>query len=49
MLDLGYVELDAEMKSAAVDLLKGGLKRLVKLKVDGVSVRLGTDWKGYRK
>jgi Leucine-rich repeat (LRR) protein len=42
MLDLGDEELDA------VDLLKGGLKKLAKLDVNGGSVRLGTDWEGYR-
>jgi Leucine-rich repeat (LRR) protein len=42
MLDLENEELDA------VDLLKGGLKKLAKLNVNGGSVRLGTDWKGYR-
>jgi hypothetical protein len=42
MLDLGDEELDA------VDFLKGGLKKLAKLNIDGGSVRLGTDWEGYR-
>jgi Leucine-rich repeat (LRR) protein len=42
MLDLGDEELDV------VDLLKGGLKKLAKLNVNGGSVRLGTDWEGYR-
>jgi hypothetical protein len=42
ILDLGDEELDA------VDLLKGGLKKLVKLNFNGDSVRLGTDWEGYR-
>jgi hypothetical protein len=47
MLNLGYGELGVEKKDAAVDLLKGGLKNLSKLTLNKVSVRLGTDWKGY--
>jgi hypothetical protein len=59
MLNLGYDEFGVEKKDAA-DLLKGGLKNLsklifkrgskkmVRLKMNGKSVRLGTDWEGYR-
>jgi hypothetical protein len=47
LLDLGCEELNARATSAAVDLLKGGLKKLSKLKVDRTLVRLGTYWEGY--
>jgi hypothetical protein len=56
MLDLGCEEFAAETKAAAVDLIKGGLnklsklkmfKKLSKLKVDVMTVRLGTEWEGY--
>jgi hypothetical protein len=39
--------LDTKTISSIKRKLKSGLKRLAKLKVNKVSVRLGTDWKGY--
>jgi hypothetical protein len=29
--------------------LKGGLKKLAKLWVNGKCIRLGTDWEGYKR
>jgi hypothetical protein len=46
-LDLN--ELDALTKAMGVFLIKGGLKKLSKLKLNGITVFLGTDWEGYRK
>jgi hypothetical protein len=40
---------EEEMKLVGVDSLKKGLKKLSKLKVGNEHVRLGTDWKGYRR
>jgi hypothetical protein len=40
-------ELENDEKSVVVDLLKGRLKKLEKLKFEGDVVRLGTDWEGY--
>jgi hypothetical protein len=48
MLNLGWVESEKDNKAAAVELLKRGLIILSKLKLNHNSVRLGTDWKGYR-
>jgi hypothetical protein len=41
------VEFDKEVMEGLVGSLKNGLKRLVKLKLDGKSMRLGTDWEGF--
>jgi hypothetical protein len=46
-LDLDGVEFDAKVKEGLLGSLKSGLMRLAKLKVNGESVRLGTDWEGY--
>jgi hypothetical protein len=43
------VEFDEEVMEGLVVSLKNGLKRLVKLKLDGKSMRLGTDWEGYHE
>jgi hypothetical protein len=48
--NLQYLELeevDEDVKEGLVGSMKNGLMTLVKLKVNGESVRLGTDWKGY--
>jgi hypothetical protein len=50
--NLQYLDLMVDEKDVlSVDMvkqeLKEGLKRLAKLKVNGSSVRLGTDWEGY--
>jgi hypothetical protein len=47
MLDLGWKEVGFYNNVAAVDSLKGGMKRLKKLNLNKSSVRLGTDWEGY--
>jgi hypothetical protein len=47
MFDVRCEELDTETKAADLDLLKRGLKNLSEFKVDGISIRLGTDWEGY--
>jgi hypothetical protein len=44
-LEIGEIDVDVEEES--VDAIKNGLVKLAKLKVNGVSIRLGTDWKGY--
>jgi hypothetical protein len=49
ILDISLIELNEDTKDAAEDLIKRGLKKLAKLKVNHKSVRLGTDWKGYRR
>jgi hypothetical protein len=46
MFDFGFEERSIEKKDVAVDLLKGGLMKLSKLKVNRRFVRLGTDWEG---
>jgi hypothetical protein len=47
-LELGSVKFDGdEEKAALVGLIKSGLKRLAKFKLNEESIRLGTDWKGY--
>jgi hypothetical protein len=43
------VEIDEEVNEALMGLLKNGLKKLAKLKVNWDSERLGTDWEGYIK
>jgi hypothetical protein len=43
--NLQYLELDRIMEGLAGSL-KNGLKRLAKLKLNHMSVRLGTDWEG---
>jgi hypothetical protein len=48
ILDIGSIGRDDGMIAAAVDSLKRGLKRLSMLKVNWMSVRLGTDWEGYK-
>jgi hypothetical protein len=44
-----FADLNGDKKTQdfAEMALKKGLKRLTKLKVKGVSVRVGTDWGGY--
>jgi hypothetical protein len=49
MIEMGFDWAEEEMKSVGVDSLKKGLKKLSKLKVGNEHVRLGTDWKGYRR
>jgi hypothetical protein len=41
---LKYLDVDIEN---AIELVKYVLKKLAKLKVNGKSVRLGTDWEGF--
>jgi hypothetical protein len=48
MLAISWNLSDFEKKIAAVILLRRGLKKLSKLKVNGDSIRLGTYWEGYR-
>jgi hypothetical protein len=50
--NLQYLELEVggiekELKEVLVDSIKYGLKKLAKFKVNGESIRLGTDWEGY--
>jgi hypothetical protein len=48
--NLQYLELEVvneEVKKGLVGSIKNGLKKLAKLKVNGESMRLGTDWEGY--
>jgi hypothetical protein len=47
-LNLEGLELDEEDLAELKQSLKNGLKRLAKLKVNEESVRLGTDWAGYK-
>jgi hypothetical protein len=48
ILDLRWIEREDANRAVAVDSLKRGLKQLSKLKLNHKSVRLGTDWEGYR-
>jgi hypothetical protein len=45
-LEVTIVGSDTTMVESIKMTLKSGLKRLAKLKVNGVSARLGTDWEG---
>jgi hypothetical protein len=44
--DEGF-EAEEECWTAIENRLKGGLKKLAKLKVNRKSIKLGTDWEGY--
>jgi hypothetical protein len=44
--NLQYLELDG-VNEGLVGTIKNGLTKLAKLKMNGKSVRLGTDWEGY--
>jgi hypothetical protein len=48
ILDLRWIEREDANTAVAVDSLKRGLKQLRKLNLNHKSVRLGTDWEGYR-
>jgi hypothetical protein len=46
-LDVGWSDLETDENAVAVDSLKDGLRKLLKLKFNGVNVVLGTEWEGY--
>jgi hypothetical protein len=46
-LEVWAKEVDTEIVEVIKRDLKTGLKKLAKLNVNGVSVRLGSDWTGY--
>jgi hypothetical protein len=48
ILDFGWIEREDANTAVAVDSLKRGLKQLARLKMNGKSIRLGTDCEGYR-
>jgi hypothetical protein len=48
ILDLRWIGREDANTAVAVDSLKRGLKQLSKLKLNHKTVRLGTDWEGYR-
>jgi hypothetical protein len=48
ILDLRWIGREDANKAVAVDSLKRGLKQSRILKLNHKSVRLGTDWEGYR-
>jgi hypothetical protein len=47
-LDVGWSDLETDENAVALDSLKDGLRKLVKLRFNGVNVRLGQSGKGVK-